>query len=127
MRRLDRLTGRLRKPMVWALTQDLADGDAWIYSSAINMTTAINSLAVERDSSLISLAVNGTYLGTITDASLPDNGYYGVANWASSYAPVTAYFDDYTVTVWDEPPSLAVSAWKPGAQQSIRMTEFRRR
>ena len=111
----------------WALTWDDEDDDAWIYSAEIGATTAVNTLAVERDGSQMSLYVNGTYLETLEDDSLLANGFFGVANWASNYAPVTAYFDDYQVIVWEEPPMLTGSTWRPAAQRSIEMTDIKPR
>ena len=94
----------------WALTWDEEDNDAWTYSSAINPGMADNALQVERDSTRISLYVNDTYLETVNDASLLGDGYFGVVNWASEYAPVIAYFDDFRLTVWDEPSALGLEA-----------------
>jgi hypothetical protein len=111
-----------------ALTWDTTDNDAWISSSAISSTTAINVLRAERDGGLISLWVNGIYLQTVPGSYFPNNGYCGVANWASSYSPVTAFFDDFKLTVWDGPSGTSTMAGvpaAPAAQEGILMTPFK--
>jgi len=98
----------------WALTWDEAEDDAWTYSPAINPGTAINMLQVKQDGPWISLWVNGTYLETVSDATF-SGGYFGVANWASDYAPATSYFDDFRITAWEEPWQGTQAAQPPGA------------
>lgn len=99
---------------VWrALTWDEAGNDAWTYSPAINPGTANNTLRVRQDGPLISLWVNDVYLETVTDATFA-GGYFGVANWASDYAPATSAFDDFRVTAWEEPALSAGDGIQPG-------------
>lgn len=85
------------------LTQDPQDNDVWIKSAAIHAGTEPNVIKVVRDATKIHLLVNGKYLDTIQDAQLLYQGYVGLINWPSSYAPGTVYFDDYRAVVWDEP------------------------
>ncbi len=85
-----------------ALTWDETGNDAWTYSSAINAGTGVNTLGVKQDGSQISLWVNGTFLETVNDSTF-SGGYFGVANWASDYAPATSYFDDFRVIAWEMP------------------------
>lgn len=87
----------------YGLTLDRSDGDPWISSPAIHAGTEPNVIKVARDASHIYLVVNGTYLTTIQDATLLYQGYFGVINWPSSYAPGTVYFDDFKMIAWDEP------------------------
>lgn len=103
-----------------ALTWDEAGNDAWTYSSAIRPGTGSNALQVKQDAALISLWVNGVYLETVTDATIA-GGYFGVANWASDYAPAISYFDDFRVTAWDEPALHAIEASQsgPGTQAAL--------
>ncbi len=35
--------------------------------------------------------------------------------------------DDYQVIVWEEPPMLTGSTWRPAAQRSIKMTDIKPR
>ena len=114
----------------WALTWDEAEDDAWTYSSAINPGTAINTLHVMQDGALISLWVNGVYLETVEDVTF-SGGYFGLANWASDYAPAASYFDDFRVTAWEEPWQGRQAAQPPTAAGPalgcIEPMEFRRR
>jgi len=91
----------------YALTEDPEDGDAWIPSSAIHAGTEPNVLKVVRDASHIYLIVNNTYLTSVQDDTLLDQGYFGLINWPSSYAPGTVYFDDFQMIAWDEPSEWA--------------------
>ncbi len=88
------------------LTVDPTDGDPWVASEAIHAGTEPNVIKVARDASHIYLVVNGTYLTSVRDATLLSQGYFGLINWPSSYAPGTAYFDDFKVIVWDEPTTM---------------------
>jgi len=96
-----------------ALTWDEAEDDAWTYAPAIKPGTGSNALQVKQDGALISLWVNGVYLETVTDATFA-GGYFGLANWASDYAPATSVFDDFRVTAWEE-PTLSLEAGQPRA------------
>ena len=42
------------------------------------------------------------FLTEIVDDAFPDDGFLGLFNLATQYAPATAYFDDCRVTIWDE-------------------------
>ncbi len=86
-----------------ALTRDPVDGDAWITSETIHAGEMPNTMKVVRDGTQIHLFVNGQYLETIRDVQLLGQGYFGLINWPSSYAPGTVYFDDFRTVVWDEP------------------------
>jgi hypothetical protein len=114
----------------WALTWDEAEDDAWTYSPAINPGTGLNALHVKQDGPWISLWVNDTYLETVSDVTF-GGGYFGVANWASDYAPATSYFDDFRVTAWEEPWQGAQAAQPPAApgpgSGCLGAMEFRRR
>jgi len=101
------------------LTLDPEDGDPWISSTAIRAGTDVNVLKVARDASKIYLVVNDTYLTTIQDATLLYQGYVGVINWPSSYAPGTAYFDNFQVVAWDEPFSSALNHATPARGLSV--------
>ncbi len=87
------------------LTFDPSDGDPWLSSNVIHPGTDVNVIKVVRDASHIHLWVNNTYLTSIQDATLLYQGYVGVINWPSSYAPGTVYFDDFQAIAWDEPLS----------------------
>jgi len=83
-----------------------------------------------QDGALISLWVNGVYLETVEDVTF-SGGYFGLANWASDYAPAASYFDDFRVTAWEEPWQGRQAAQPPTAAGPalgcIEPMEFRRR
>lgn len=100
-----------------ALTWDEANNDAWTYAAAINPGTGSNVLQVKQDGGLISLWVNNQYLESVAAAGFP-GGRFGVANWASNYAPGISYFDDFRVTAW-EAPTVVAQAVEPPAGQGL--------
>jgi len=85
-----------------ALTWDESGNDAWTYAPAIDPSTGVNKLSVKQDGNQISLWINDTFLETVTVNGF-SAGYFGVANWASDYAPATSYFDDFRVIAWEVP------------------------
>jgi|GEM_PF-1934435 len=95
-----------------ALTWDEENNDAWTYSEAINPGTGSNRLRVKQDGGQISLWVNNQFLESVAATSFP-GGRFGVANWASNYAPGISYFDDFRVTAWEEPSVAAQAAQLP--------------
>ena len=50
------------------------------------------------------------FLTEIVDDAFPDDGYLGLLNPASQYAPAAASFDDCRVTIWDETSILTGAA-----------------
>ncbi|NOZ26610.1 MAG: hypothetical protein GXP39_00970 [Chloroflexi bacterium] len=92
-----------------ALTWDDAEGDAWLPSSAIRPGSSPNTLKAVRDGTKIHLFVNDEYLQTLSDVSLLGQGYFGLINWPSSYAPGIVHFDDFRAIAWDEPITAAQS------------------
>ena len=99
----------------WALTWDEVEDDAWTYSSAINPGTSTNTLHVMQDGALISLWANGIYLETVNDVTF-SGGYFGVANWASDYAPSASTFDDFQVTAWEDAGAETQAVQPPAAR-----------
>jgi hypothetical protein len=98
-----------------ALTWDEEHNDAWTDSPAINPGTGSNQLRVKQDGGLISLWVNNQFLESVAVTSFP-GGRFGVANWASNYAPGISYFDDFRVTAWEAPTVSAQAAELPGGR-----------
>jgi photosystem II stability/assembly factor-like uncharacterized protein len=88
----------------------------WTWTDAFDAGQADNQLSVVRDRAQIDLYINDAYLATAYDDSFPDDGYVGLINLASAYAPATAFFDDIRVTIWDVPPwqsSAPIGADRP--------------
>ncbi len=70
----------------------------FVASSAIFDSNNINYLRVRRQGSAIRLFVNGIWLTTINDNSIPNHGYSGVVNWSAyNQGSWRAYFDDFEV------------------------------
>lgn len=76
----------------------------WTWTYAIDPGQAQNQVSVVRDRAQIHVYINDVYLATVEDDSFPDDGYFGLINLASAYAPATALFDNCQVTIWDVPP-----------------------
>ncbi len=110
-----------------ALTWDESENDAWTYSATINPSTATNTLSMKQDGDQISLWVNNTFLETVT-ASNFSGGYFGVANWASDYAPAISYFDDFRVVAWEVPTQgrMAASVTARPAAKRLSSLDFSR-
>jgi len=75
----------------------------------------VNNLAAERDGNLLRIAVNGTRLGTFTDASPLSGSRFGVINWASQFDTAIADFDNVAVAAWDADVTAVGAADAPSA------------
>ncbi|MCL4263407.1 MAG: hypothetical protein KJ069_09335 [Anaerolineae bacterium] len=65
-------------------------------SAAINQGTAVNHLSVIRSGAEITLAVNGTTLGTWSDSGITGPGYTGLAlRVRTSVTQANAYYDNF--------------------------------
>jgi len=90
----------------------------WTLCYAIDAGPATNRISVVRDRAQIHVYINDEYQASIVDGSFPENGYFGLLNWAFPYAPGTALFDGVQATIWEAPPDLpqALPRWQePGA------------
>ena len=90
----------------------------WSWHASINPGVGLNKITVLRDSGYIALWINDVFLTEIVDDAFPDDGYFGLLNLASRYAPATAYFDDCRVFIWDVAPWMA-GAPAPGERPSV--------
>ncbi|MFN8492306.1 MAG: hypothetical protein U0350_32195 [Caldilineaceae bacterium] len=101
-----------------ALTQDPVDGSAWLFSDAINASTATNQMSVERDGVLISLYANGQHLDDLVDNTPLTGAYFGLINWSSQYDSALANFDNYQLTAWEsgEPAQVKAAAMRGGSK-----------
>ncbi len=76
----------------------------WTSTDAIAAGLAVNLISIERDGARMRISVNGEHQLTVEDSALLGNGYFGLLNWASPYAPGTTFFDNVRVTIWDIVP-----------------------
>ncbi len=76
----------------------------WTSTDAIAAGLAVNLMSIEREGARLSILINDEYQLTIEDSALLGNGYFGLLNWASPYAPGTTFFDNMQVTIWDVVP-----------------------
>ncbi|UCC77290.1 MAG: hypothetical protein JSW37_02715 [Anaerolineales bacterium] len=95
----------------------------WTWSDVINSGPTENHISIVRDGARIDLYVNEVYLATVTDDSLLADGYFGLINLASAYAPATAFYDNFRVTIWDVPPwqlkAPASTQWRPSVHLPV--------
>jgi len=90
----------------------------WTWHASINPGVGQNKIALLRDRGYMALWVNDVYLTELVDDEFPDDGYFGVLNLASQYAPATAYFDECRVTIWDE-TSIPTGAPAPDERMHV--------
>lgn len=85
----------------------------WTSTDAIAAGLAANRMSIVRDGAQMRILINGEHQLTIEDSALLGNGYFGLLNWASPYAPGTTYFDNMHVTIWDvvAEPTQEPSGW----------------
>jgi photosystem II stability/assembly factor-like uncharacterized protein len=85
----------------------------WTSTDAIAAGLAVNHMSIVRDGARMHISINGQSQLTVEDSALLGNGYFGLLNWASPYAPGTTYFDNMRVTIWDvvPEPSQVPSGW----------------
>jgi len=77
---------------------------SWTVSRAIQASTAINHLQVNRKGSSIEICVNGTWLTTLEDASYTGWRRMGVSLSSFDQENVEAHFDNFQVRVLESGP-----------------------
>jgi len=102
-----------------SFTWDAEAQNGWLISDKINTATTVNNLAAERDGNLLRIAVNGTRLGTFTDASPLSGSRFGVINWASQFDTAIADFDNVAVAAWDADATAVGAADGLGAAGAL--------
>jgi hypothetical protein len=93
----------------------------WIHSGAIGAGPATNQVALVHDGALIEVHINGELELTMEDLNWVEEGYFGLLNWASPYAPGTAFFDDVRATIWDVLPGQSSATVGKARRPSSRL------
>ena len=110
----------LRYTGTWqSFTWDPNTETGWLTSDKINSATALNHLSAEVDGNLLRIFVNGTLLGSFTDASPLGGNRFGVINWASQFDTAIADFDNVSVAAWDASVTVLGAADAPSAAGAL--------